>query len=77
MIHVRVFSQFADDIRKCVTSVAEPLISLKGVFLICRKNLHIWEKFEMTHFTAAFDGDDAQMTGKMQGIFNELWKRAR
>ena len=29
-----------------------------------QKNLHIWKNSEMTHFTAAFDSDDARMTGK-------------
>ena len=76
MIHVRVFSQFADDIRKYVTSVAEPYL-LKVFSWFTEKNLHIWEKSKMTHITAAFHSDDARMTGKMQGIFNELWKRAR
>ena len=71
MIHVTSFSHN-------VQMPSEIVSHLSQVFSrFTEKHLHIWKKSEMTHFTAAFDSDDARMTVKMQGIFNELWKRAR
>ena len=71
MIHVTSFSHN-------VQMTSEIVSHLSQVFSrFTEKHLHIWKKSEMTHFTAAFDSDDARMTVKMQGIFNELWKRAR
>ena len=53
-------------------------LALTFILLIYQKHLHIWNKSEMTHFTAAaFHADDARMTVKMQRVFNELWKRSR